>query len=405
MDFLFKQLVRSKYFLIGLFILSALVSIALFVPRDNDPLFKSLTKPIIAEAQRRRAERAPSDPGFAKRVDAKLNASRVNVLLYGYGETHEPPVTERAIIGSYTIISYDTRDGTVSLISMTHDIRAPEVEREMVKRGTPTHALKMDRAYEIGGFPLMREMLENATGLSIDFEIAFQDSAIQRVVDNVFGGIQVEVPVAFEAQPFYLDGVKYPKGFFPQGKQILNGRQVIQFIKTVPVAEGLYDPVLEHNARKHLVFAGLLDSLKTQSGDRDFWLRAMTYARGELASGGIAMDFDPSALIVNNIGAMLGNLDKLISQRSSGFPMPAIERTTYIVDPAQGDGGVQWVNANAAVNPITRRDIDARVYPNLDYEVPIDANPYGDLPSEYWTSVRTLVRKLVNGEPLRNSQE
>ncbi|CAG0941105.1 hypothetical protein ANRL1_00381 [Anaerolineae bacterium] len=377
-----------------------------FIISDNDLLFSSLVKPFVSEAQRRRDERAKSDPQSVQRVDRALNVDRINFVLFGYGETHEPPMTERAIIGSFTIISYNTRTSSIDLISMTHDIRAPEVERAMATRNAQTHALKMDRAYDTGGFPLMREMLEDATGLSIDFQIAFKDTAIQRVVDQVFDGIEVDVPTAFAVQPFYLDGEKYPAGFFSQGKQKLNGRQVIQYIKTVPVAEAEYDKSLEHNARKHLIFMGLLHALNEQSADRAFWLRLMGFVRDEIGAGNAVLDFDPFSLVVNNVGAMLPGIEKLIQRRALGIRLPAIDRAIYIVDPAHGDGGVQWVNANAPENPLTQQDIDAGVYPNLDYEVPINANPYGDLATEYWTSVRTRVSKALSGQDMiENNQE
>jgi len=247
----------------------------------------------------------------------------------------------------------------------------------------------------VGGFALMREMIENATGLAVDYQVVFKDSVMQRLVDHVFGGIQVNVPLAFAVQPFYLDGEKYPEGFFAQGEQTLTGRQVIQYIKTVPVAEGLYDPALEHNTRKHLILQSLLTALNRQSGDREFWMRALAFAQHELATGGIAFDFEPTPLIVDNLGQLVTNLDKLLAQRGGAMQIPAIHGAAYIVDPAHGDGGVQWVNANAEVNPRTRRDIENKIYPNLDYEIPIDANPYGDLAREYWTSVRAVVRRVL----------
>ena len=78
------------------------------------------------EAERRRAELAKTDPDHSRRIDKALNDGRVNFLLFGYGETHEPPATEKAIIGSQTIISYDTHTRKADIISLTHDIRAPE---------------------------------------------------------------------------------------------------------------------------------------------------------------------------------------------------------------------------------------------------------------------------------------
>jgi hypothetical protein len=72
--------------------------------------------------------------------------------------------------------------------------------------------------------------------------------------------------------------------------------------------------------------------------------------------------------------------------------MPGVPRTMYVVDPASGDGSVQWVQANARDNPITNRDIDLHVYNELAMEVPYHGNPYAqDLATGYWSDVRKLI--------------
>jgi hypothetical protein len=361
-------------------------------PARADSLLDAVMVSLANEAQRRRAETARRDPEFHKRIDATLNEDRVNFLLFGYGETHEPPFTERALIGSHTLISYDTRTHAADIVSFTHDIRAPEVERELAKRGEKSTAQRMDRAYFVGGLNLQRKMIENATGLAVDYQIVFRDAVIQRSIDELFEGIRVIAPMAFDVHPFYLDGVKYPGGHFPQGPQTLNGRQAIQFIKTVPVAEGMYDKVLEHNARKSLVFDALLRALGEKYNDRAFWLKGATFGARELLSGALVCDFDALALIADTITHA--------PTRLTGAPnrLPQIRHSLYIVDPAHGDGGVQWVNANAAENPITRKDIEAGMYPTLAMEVPLNANPYGDLVTGYWTSVRALVKETLLGQ-------
>ncbi len=369
--------------------------------RAPDPsLFDALMTPFANEAKRRRAELAKSDPDYYKRVDRDLNEGRINFLLFGYGESHEPPSTEKAIIGSHTIVSYDLRTQTADLLSFTHDIRGPEIERELAKRGFKSPAVRIDQAYNVGGFKLMRQTLEDMTGLAIDFQITFRDVVLQDLIDGVFNGMDINVPEAFDVHPFYLDGKKYDKGHFNQGLQKLNGRQVIQFIKTVPIAEGAYDKSLEHNARKALVFNALLNSLSGKYKDRAFWLHMTTFVTSELINGSIVYDFDPIPLMVNNIGSTTASLQKsLATNAGSEMRMPKIDQSKYIVDPAHGDGGVQWVNANAAVNPVTKKDIDAGVYTSLDLEVPINANPYGDLVSDYWTSVRVLTKRTLQTTP------
>lgn len=361
-------------------------------------LVDALMTPLLNEARRRRAELVKNDPGYLHRIDRELNIGRINILLFGYGETHEPPLTEKAIIGSQTILSYDLRKRTVDVISLTHDIRAPEIERAMSKRGQKPGAVRIDQAYNVGGFRLMRQTLEDATGLSIDFQITFRDSVLQGLIDNVFNGVTVDVPTTFDVHPFYLDDKKYAGGHFERGLQKLNGLQVIQFIKTVPVSANEYDPVLEHNSRKALVFQGLVQALHTQAKDLQFWGKLSAFVAGEMVRGSIVYDFDPLALIVNNIGNTTASLHRTVTQ-SDEMDLPRIDRSRYIVDAAHGDGGVQWVTPNAVDNPITQKDIDAGVYKPIDFEVPLNANPYGDLVTEYWTSVRTLVRYTLAAPP------
>jgi hypothetical protein len=355
----------------------------------NESEFERVLHPLLLEAKKRRRTNALSDPMYWKRLDPHLNATRLNFLLFGYGETHEPPNTERAFIGSLTIFSYDYTTHQIDLVSLTHDIRAPEAERYIHDQGqAQVGPIKIDRTYSIGGFSLMRKTIEDATGLAIDYQLAFKESAIQGATDSVFGGLDVDVPLGFRVNGFYLDGVKYPSGIFQQGPQRLNGIQVIQFIKTVPV-EQHYDPALEHNARKHLVFRSIMNALKEHSGDVAFLGRAALFFGGQVAHDSIAYDFDLRTLVVDNLRSLMTDFGR---PGASDGSMPGVLRTMYVVDPASGDGGVQWVQANAHDNPFTRRDLDQHVYGELAMEVPYHGDPYAtDLPTSYWLDVRHLV--------------
>ncbi len=352
---------------------------------DASPLFEHVAYFLLHDIQQRRAERAADDPTYWHRVDPTLNDGRVNVLLFGYGETHEPPVTERAFIGSYTLVSYEKATGEVDLVSLTHDIRAPEVEQALqATQSTPVGPIKIDQAYSVGGFPLMRKTIEDATGLAVDATVAFDDAAIAGFVDQVLGGLDVDVPAAFQTNPFYLGGVKYPTGGFPAGPQHLSGLQVIQFIKTVPV-EVTYDKRLEHNARKHRVLSALMDALHP-AGDPTQVARTALFLNNALSAGTIAFDFDAHAMIGDSIGGLLGGNDE-------HAPLPHVANTVYVVDPDSGDGGVEWVNANQATNPATRRDLAEHKYGDLAMEVPFHGDPDApDLVNHYWTDVRDLVR-------------
>jgi hypothetical protein len=355
----------------------------------NESEFERVLHPLLLEAKRRRAAAAAKDPTYWTRLDPKLNSTRLNFLLFGYGETHEPPLTERAFIGSITIFSYDYATKEIDLVSMTHDIRAPEAERWLHDRGQgQVGPIKLDRVYGMGGFDLLRQTIEDASGMAIDFQLAFKESVIQGATDNVFGGLDVNVPLPFQVNGFYLDDVKYPGGEFQQGVQHLSGIQVIQFIKTVPVEEN-YDPRLEHNARKHLVFRSIMDALKEHAGDVGFLGRAALFFSSQVSQDSLAYDFDLKSLLVDNLRGMMTDVRR---GDAADQEMPSVQRTMYIVDPASGDGGVQWVNANAHDNPITQRDLDEHVYGETAMEVPYHGDPYApDLASGYWTDVRKLI--------------
>jgi hypothetical protein len=243
----------------------------------------------------------------------------------------------------------------------------------------------------MGGFDLMGRTLEDATGLSIDFQLAFKESAIAGATDDVFQGLDIDVPLAFDVNAYYLDGVKYPAGSFAKGRQRLNGQQVIQFIKTVPV-EQHYDPKLEHNARKHLVFRAIMDSLREHATDIGFLGRAAVFFGGNVANESIAYDFDLRTLLVDNLRGLMADIRAPAADES----MPEVARTMYVVDPASGDGGVQWVQANTVDNPVTRRDVAEHRYGELAMEVPYHGDPYApDLVANYWPDVRSLIAKRL----------
>jgi hypothetical protein len=200
------------------------------------------------------------------------------------------------------------------------------------------------------------------------------------------------VPLGFKVNGFYLDGQKYPAGEFKSGLQRLNGVQVIQFIKTVPVEEH-YDRKLEHNARKHLVFRSLMEALSQHSRDVAFIGRAALFFTGQVAGDSIACDFNLRGLIVDSLRTLTADVAR---PEASNKDVPGVFRTVYVVDPASGDGGVQWVQANARDNPITRRDIADHHYLELAMEVPYHGDPYADnLAARYWTDVRSLIAKRL----------
>ncbi len=360
-------------------------------PIPSDTFFNKLLAPFVSEAQNWRQARARTDADFLKRVDPALATDRINFLLFGYGETYEPPFKE-GIMGSYTIVSFDTRTGKADLLALTHDLRAPEVERALADSGHQVGAVKIDQAYSVGGFDLMRQTVEDATGLPIDFQISFQDTLLKNFVDQVVGPLQVEVPEDFDTAPFYMDGQRYEGAHFARGTQQMNGTQVIQFIKTLESGDA---QSFQRNTRKELVLSALLKALTSRCADRAFWVKAAGFALQERLNGEVAYDFDPVTLLAGNIGQFASG--QPVSNQPCNLGAPQLGQSKYIVDPQSGDGGVRWAESDATVNPIAQKDIATGVYEagGLGVAVPLDGNPYGDLVTDYWPSVRVLVKQTI----------
>jgi len=243
----------------------------------------------------------------------------------------------------------------------------------------------------------MRKTVEDATGLSTDFQIAFKDSLLINLVDDVLGGIGIDNPADFEVQSFYLDGKRFEAGRFSKGRQPLNGTQTIQYIKALAAQ---YDPSLERNVRKVIVFRALLDGINQRCHDRDFWLSISGFVVGQSNSGSIQYDFDPLGLLVSHLPEVISSAGRFAKEEGCDLGASKIGRTLYVVDPTVGDGGVQWVSMEVLTNPIAKRDLESGVYPDAGagMELPLNSNPYGDLITEYWQSVRLLVKQKLTLE-------
>ncbi|MBI5878926.1 MAG: LCP family protein [Chloroflexi bacterium] len=351
-----------------------------------------IMKPLAAEAARRRRAAQDANPaGFATRIDAPFNANRLNFLVTGYGVTYEPPYPP-TYKGHVTLYSLDLNTLQISTVTLNHDIRAPEVERYMMRDGKKVGPSKLDRAHLAGGFPLARTTVEDATGLNVDFQLVFQDLVVKNIVDEVFGGLLVDVPYVFDAAPIVFADKQYPALRYAQGKQKLNGLQTLQFIKAINAQLGKtkYDPRKEPAVRKQIVVTAVLDNIKRETTNPVFWARLANFLRRTLDNKEVEYDFDAASLLFQTI-------NQYVARGAQGEKIPlTITRSLFVVDQAIGDGGVQWVGTSA--NPIMVRDIKNGVYPELSISVPTGkADPYApDLAANYWTSVRQLVKKRIS---------
>lgn len=377
------------------------------------PVLRELLNPLIDQSAKRRQERFKEEGELGQTIDQEINQQTINILLAGFGKTHEPPLTEKGTIGSQTIISLNYNTGDIRIFSITHDTRAPQVEKAAHyfgpdKKGS---AKRIDEAYPIGGFSLQRRVFEAATGMYVDYQIVFQDSILQRAIDEIFGGVVVSLPGPIDIQPTWVGGKKVPATRFPEGSRIYSGAEILSLIKGVPVAEGHYPPWQEHNRRKEYVLEGITKALNRQWENPAFWVKVFAFATKETAtsllSKDIEFDFDIVSLFIANLGNMINVGGRVFTTRDrTGVILPHVVRSIYVVDPAHGDGGVQWVTANYSRSTRTAADFNNGVYPGPDFEIPYSddlegVDPYGD-PFLYWQSVRDAVRQKLFELPPKN---
>lgn len=353
------------------------------VPIQPDPI-DEIVRPFATAALQARAARAQKDADYAKRLDPDLNKNRINFLLFGYGETYEPP-HEKDTIGTITILSWDYHAHKIAQISLTHDARAPEIERYLLAKGLRTNPSRIDQTYRIGGFELMRLAVENATGLVMDFQVVVEDVVIKNLVDEVLGAIEVENPLELWTNPIYLQGVRYAGEHFPKGRQTFNGLKTMAYLKGL--SSPPYDPAKENNLRKQVILRSLSQGVESNIRNPLFTLKLLSFLRNQLERKSIQYDFDISALLLNGLRQLAAN------PPSGKLTMPSLEQNIYLVDERFGDGGFTWVMGTQ--NPIIKDELRRGIYKDTAMVV-TSGNPYAEnLATGYWGSVRAIVRSRL----------
>lgn len=179
---------------------------------------------------------------------------RVNILLIGKDYNRDSkgmPITRAYYIDAKTgkpgyrniaradtivMLSCDLAKGKVSAISIPRDTRVTAPDG---KTG------KINATYARGGSRLIRDTVEELTGLHADYVIAIKPDAIKEIV-TILGGVDVET----------LDVMKYDDNWgglhidLPKGKQHLGGQESVGFARFREVKSGTKHSAEEGDARR-----------------------------------------------------------------------------------------------------------------------------------------------------------
>jgi hypothetical protein len=362
-------------------------------------LFDQFVQPLLDESTQRRARWSADDPLFAHRVDADLNANRLNIALLGFGEEHEQTYGDTGI--SVTILSLNLQTWDLMSISLSRDIRAPELEDQSA-RVPPRWPLTLRAAYRTGGFDQVRTVLEDATGLTIDFQVLMKDVFLRNYLDAVSGPVELVVPQDFATNTYRLDGADHPPDFIAAGRQTLSTDKAMTFVLgEVEDPQGRAD---ERSYRKDLLLRTLACEARERFAGRDvgFALNLARFSVGEVRNSDLSTDFDFS-LVTDGLGALAQAFVTNRGDVDTTFPQFGSGRELVIHDEAFGDGGVRRVHYMAlqpdangvAENPLVAEEIQlGSLAPYM--LIPPGGNPYADdLITDYWAPVRSLIRSRL----------
>ena len=358
-------------------------------------------RPFIDYALQKRLERRLKNPTeYDRVVDSELNSNRINFVLMGYGEEHGE--TYKDMGGSITIMSYDTKTGKIGNISLSRDIRAPELEQRQPADKKSPRVLR--HAYSQGGFDLLRKVSEDATGLASDFQLVLKDTVIRDLVRDVTGPVTVDVPKDHDTQGFRMDGKDYPPKLVPKGIQEMDHMQAMYYILSedkVPV--GKQD---ERSFRKNSLMKSISKALQANIRRNPFQLKTIKdFMDKKIADKDILFDFDPN-LLDNSLKGLVNLATKaFLNLGNVDFTLPYQDEKQEVVfhDPFFGDGGVarihnlrtQITQRNMATETV-RKEADEKEMPDWML-IPDGGDPYAkDLVKNYWGSVRKLVKEKLS---------
>jgi hypothetical protein len=362
-------------------------------------LFDQFVQPLLDESTQRRARWSSEDPLYTQRVDGDLNAHRMNIALLGFGEEHEQTYGDTGI--SVTILSLDLQTWDLMSISLSRDIRAPELEDQSA-RVPPRWPVTLRAAYKAGGFDRVRSVLEDATGLAIDFQVLMKDVFLRNYLDAVSGPVELVVPQDFATNTYRLDGIDHAPDVISAGRQSLSTDKAMTFVLgEVEDPQGRAD---ERSFRKDLLLRTLVCEARERFGARDvgFALNLLRFSVGEARTSDLSTDFD-LGLVTDGLGALAQAFVSARGDVDTTFPQLGSGRELVVHDEAFGDGGVRRVHYMALQpeangipeNPLVAQEIQmGSLAPYM--LLPLGGNPYADdLVTDYWTSVRGLIRSRL----------
>ena len=138
-------------------------------------------------------------------------SKHINILFLGVDNVDHSSRSDTIIVAG---ISPDKK---VGLLSIPRDTRV-----DIPGKGYS----KINHAYAFGGVELLEKTIENFMGINIDYYVKTDYQGFEKVIDKL-GGIEINV----EKRMYYVDKAGHLYIDLKPGKQILNGKKAIQYVR------------------------------------------------------------------------------------------------------------------------------------------------------------------------------
>lgn len=185
-------------------------------------LFQEFALSKYQEIQKNREQRKAEDPEYSSRIDEDLNQDRINILVLGGRQDDQ-------LTDSIIMLSYHIPSNSMYLISIPRDLQSPEV----LKVSHNPAASRINQAINFGGLGLARKAIENATGLSTDWNMQISFDVMTDMIDKTVGYVDVELDKSIN-DPEYpaLKGNGFDPFSISAGKHRLDGATALKVARS-----------------------------------------------------------------------------------------------------------------------------------------------------------------------------
>ncbi len=294
-------------------------------PTKREILREMILPRIISEVRQIRDKRVKEDPDYLKRIDKELNESRINGVLLGIGK-------EGTMTDSMMVFSYHLPTNTVFFLSLPRDLQSPEVWRE----GKNEAWSRINFAHQLGGINLVKEVLENATGLSIDLASVSRFDVLEDMIDKTVGYVEVDVESTIDDKKYPTkEGAGIDPFYLAKGRQKLNGATALKYSRS-RTHQGGSDYVRAGRQQEVLVafFKRLVEeSQKNPFNKGRLALALRDIVLAKIKQGRLNPDFDLEGMLspaLEEIVKMTG--EGILQQFSGGWELGTPEMAGLVIN-------------------------------------------------------------------------